>query len=130
MKKISTILLISLLVISCTTIKNVDSKNQKNVSTDNTYGYTEKNPIKVGGVENGPLNELKYLKSLTGPNGEKVTYVRRGSCCEFSTKKSPFGTGLLDIYSITYEGKEDSVMLYLNMYEKSTLKAPVGFKMK
>ncbi|MBD8082762.1 2-dehydro-3-deoxyphosphooctonate aldolase [Chryseobacterium sp. GCR10] len=100
------------------------------MSSDETYGYTEKNPVKVGGATNGPSNERKYLNSLTGPNGEAVSFVRNGSCCAFSTKNSPFGGGLLDMYSVTYEGKKDTVTLYLNMYDKGKLKAPAGFKIK
>lgn len=130
MKKLSIILFTSFLIASCTTTKNVNIENGENVSVDDTYGYTEKNPIKVGGRENGPMNEIKYLNSLSGPNGEQITYVREGSCCVFPVKNSPFGGGLLDIYTVTYEGKKDSVTLYLNMYEKAKLKAPVGFKMK
>ena len=129
MKKNAQILIMSILFISCAST-NTTSENGNNITTDDTYGYTEKNPIKVGGGENGPLNERKYLNSLTGPNGEKVSYERGGSCCAFSTRNSPFGGGLLDIYSVTYEGKRDTVTLYLNMYDKAKLKAPVGFKMK
>ncbi len=88
------------------------------------------NPIKVGGGENVPVNERKHLNSLTDPNGEKVSYNRDGSCCAFSTKNSPFGRGLLDVNTVTYEGKKDSATLYLNMYDKAKLKVPVGFKMK
>ena len=39
----------------------------KKQSDDPTYGYQEANPIKVGG---GPANELRFLKSLRGPNGQ------------------------------------------------------------
>lgn len=100
------------------------------VNTDTTYGFTEKNPIKVGGVENGPLNERQFLNSLSGPNGETVSYDRVGSCCEFATRNSPLGGGLLDMYNVSYEGKKDTVTMYLNMYDKAKLKAPVGFKFK
>lgn len=129
MKTIAINLFSSILLLSCAA-KNISSENRDNILTDKTYGYTEKNPIKVGGGENGPANERKYLNSLTGPNGEKVSYNRDGSCCAFSTKNSPFGKGLLDVYTVTYEGKKDSVTLYLNMYDEAKLKAPVGFKMK
>lgn len=130
MKKLTTFLFISTLFISCATSNKINSENEENLLTDATYGYTEKNPIKVGGGENGPLNEREYLNALTGPNGEKVVYERGGSCCTFRTKNSPFGAGMLDIYKVTYEGKNDTVNLYLNMYDKSKLKAPAGFKME
>ncbi len=130
MKQLTTYLSISILLLSCASSANTNTSDDSKVSTDKTYGYSEKNPIKVGGVENGPINERKYLNSLTGPNGEKVSYERRGSCCAFNTKNSPFGGGLLDIYAVSYEGKNDTISLYLNMYDKANLKAPIGFKMK
>ena len=130
MRKITYLFSIAVMLLSCTVANNTSAENGGNISTDNTYGYTEKNPVKVGGTEKGPLDERKYLSSLTGPNGEQVSFVRVGSCCPFSTRNSPFGGGLLDMYTVTYEGKKDSVTLYLNMYDKAKVKAPVGFKMK
>ncbi|MDF2932846.1 MAG: 2-dehydro-3-deoxyphosphooctonate aldolase [Chryseobacterium sp.] len=129
MKKLFLSTLIILAISSCGTAKT-SSENPAESSTDSTYGFTEKNPVKVGGVGSGPLNERNYLNSLTGPNGEKVSYDRQGSCCEFKSKNSPFGMGLLDRYAVTYEGKKDTVTIYLNMYDKAKTMAPVGFKMK
>ncbi|HRG18714.1 MAG TPA: 2-dehydro-3-deoxyphosphooctonate aldolase [Flavobacterium lutivivi] len=125
MKKIVLSLIIIFLV-SCSSSSTVS----KEPVADATYGYSKDNPIKVGGVLNGPIYEKEYLNSLTGPNGEKVWFKRNGSCCEFQSKNSEFGFGMLDIYSVVYEGSKDTVVLYLNMYEKSKLKAPVGFKMR
>lgn len=126
MKSLIKTLLISLALVSCSSNKSGESK----ANTDASYGYTEKNPIKVGDFSNGPTNERKYLNSLSGPNGETISFTRTGSCCPFDTKNSPYGMGMLDAYAVTYEGKKDTVVLYLNMYDKATLKAPVGFKFK
>ena len=106
------------------------AKKEFSPNSDATYGYKEKNPVKVGGFDNGPSNERNYLNSLTGPNGEKVFFNRNGSCCQFDTKNSPFGSGMLDVYTVYYEGIKDTAKLYLNMYDKGSLKAPVGFKFK
>jgi hypothetical protein len=103
------------------------------ISTDKTYGYTEKNPIKVGGVheKEGPLNERRFLNALFGPNNIKVMYSRVGSCCQF---KSPNGLinnmGLLDIYKVYEIGSKDTVNLYFNIYDSGNLQIPVGFKAK
>lgn len=138
---------VSALLFACTSTKDTVNTSVANIqlpisntdgtafvlskySTDKTYGYTEKNPILVGGVGNGPANERKYLNSLTGPNGETISYVRMGSCCSFETKNSPFGGGMLDKYKITYAGLEKEIVLYLNMYDAGTLQIPVGFKAK
>lgn len=99
-------------------------------STDKSYGYTAKNPIMVGGLNEGPLNELRFLNALTGPNGEMLQYNRLGSCCAFNTENSELGGGMLDQFSVTYEGLENSLVLYLNMYDSDTLKVPVGLELK
>ena len=100
-------------------------------SDDPTYGYTEKNPIMVGGVSEGPLNERRFLNALMGPNGEAITYSRIGSCCHFKTKNGLSGKAdLLDMYRIAYKGLEKEIVLYINMYDADELKIPVGFKKK
>ncbi len=116
--------LIAILIASCAT------QSIKETSTDSSYGYTKENPIKVGGFDSGPANERAYLNSLTGPNGEELSFNRRGSCCHFDTKNSPLGMGALDIYKVTFKGKNDTVTLYINMYDKAKLYAPIGFKFK
>ena len=102
----------------------------KKYTTDETYGYTEKNPIMVGGKDGGPKNERRFLNALTGPKGEPISYKRLGSCCFFSTKNGGFGSGLLDKYEITYEGLESPIILYINMYDSDVLKVPVGFTLR
>lgn len=100
-------------------------------SKDDTYGFTQENPIMVGGGSEGPMNERRFLNALTGPKGENLKYERLGSCCHFKTKNGMFGdTGLLDIYSVSYQGIKRDVKLYINMYDSDTLKVPVGFELK
>lgn len=95
-------------------------KDTCEVSTDETYGYTEENPIRVGGgAFDGPPRERAFLDSLLGPNGEDISYERQGS----------FGSGdtILDIYEITYRGSSDSITLYIDEYSYEDLKAPISF---
>jgi hypothetical protein len=89
------------------------------ISTDETYGFSEKNPIKVGGVNRneGPLNQWRFLNALAGPNGEEVSYYRAGSCCPVKSSNSPFGMAMLDSYSVTWEGSKDTVAIDINMYD-------------
>jgi hypothetical protein len=98
-------------------------------SQDDSYGYTEKNPIMVGANSEGPKNERRFLNALSGPNGEKIGYSRIGSCCHFKTKNSEWG-GMLDMYDVKYEGLNKSLIIYINMYDSDTLKVPVGLKLK
>ena len=152
MKQITAILLVILLLTSCGSKKEVIREAIKQSATldkkqellnedtfvvdiysdDKTYGYTEKNPIKVGGckTDEGPLNERRFLNALAGPNKESIEYQRLGSCCRFETPNGLFGNGFLDRYAITYKGLKEPIILYINMYDSDTLKVPVGFKLK
>jgi hypothetical protein len=88
------------------------------ISTDNTYGYTQENPIKVGGdAIGGPARERAYLDNLLGANGETITYEREGSI--------PFGDTILDAFEITVAGKK--ITLYIDEYAFTEPQAPVGF---
>lgn len=150
MKKIA-ILIVSLLVINCASQKGIKSSKAGDTrtkpiefidnntfllvekSSDNTYGYKESNPIKVGGVHDnsGPLNERRFLNALLGPNGENVQYYRVGSCCHFKTPNGLFNdTGMLDIYSVFWTDSKDTLNIYINMYDEGDLFIPVGFKAK
>jgi hypothetical protein len=88
------------------------------ISTDNTYGYTQENPIKVGGdAFDGPPRERAFLDNLLGPNGEKISYDRTGSLA--------FGDTILDAFEITVLNQ--SLILYIDEYAFSEPQAPVGF---
>jgi hypothetical protein len=88
------------------------------IATDESYGYTEENPIQVGGgALGGPSRGRVYLDNLLGPNGEDLSYRRIGSL--------PFEDTILDIYEIS--GLSQPVQLYLDSYTSSPLQAPVGF---
>lgn len=129
-------------LMSCSTSKQIIQTNLKDnqtfdlleISDDSSYGYSEKNPVQVGGVDkqSGPLNQRRFLNALAGPNGEEVTYFRSGSCCPIKSKNDPLGFGqvLLDNYKVTYEGSKDTVSIYINMYDYGALKAPKGFTIK
>jgi len=146
MKKFLIFAMTILVLISCSTSKKMTSGDYRRprlkqeliddntfkiteYSQDITYGYTEKNPIMVGGNSEGPKNERRFLNALSGPNGEKIEYYRIGSCCPFKTKNSEWG-GMLDKYNVTYTGLEKSLIIYINMYDSDTLKVPVGLKLK
>jgi len=103
----------------------------KKASSD-TYGYSEKNPVKVGGVVDnlGPAMERKFLNQLAGPNGEEISFKRTSSCCSFDTPRGYMGSGLLDKYEITYDGLASPITLYINMYDYEEPMIPVGFTRK
>lgn len=137
------VIIVSLITVySCSVGKSSVKTNLKDnntfeiteVSTNKNYGLTPKNPVQVGGVsENiGPLNEVRYLNALAGPNGEKLTFYRAGSCCPIESDNDPFGFGkvMLDNYRVTWEGSKDTVSIFINMYDSGKLMAPRGFTIK
>ena len=133
MKYIISIIFFTALFFSCNSSKpqlhNVNTFKIEEYSNDPTYGYSIKNPIKVGGVEEGigVINERRFLNALVGPNREAVYYERLGSV---SNGGNELTRVLLDKYKITYEGLEEEIILYINMYKSSKLKVPVGFKLR
>lgn len=101
------------------------SKNQK-------YGYEKEYPINIfySNTKNETINQQRYLNALAGPKGEKITYTKLESCCPFPTKRSEMGAGFLDVYELKWEGQQNPVTLYLNIYEKGVLMVPVGLTLK
>jgi hypothetical protein len=96
-------------------------------TSDPTYGLTEQNPIKVGGLAES--NEAEYLNGLRGPSDEPIEYERLGSCCPFKTPNAMIeGIGLLDAFRVTYAGQAKPSILYIDFYDKEPLFVPVGFK--
>ncbi|HVF24656.1 MAG TPA: hypothetical protein VNA23_02135 [Anaerolineales bacterium] len=62
------------------TVQFTDTNPTCLISSDKTYGYSEANPIKVGGdAFSGPSRERAYLDRLRGPDGEELSYEREGS---------------------------------------------------
>jgi hypothetical protein len=132
--------LLILVISSCAQTKNTAKTSVSDdesfviteISTDKTYGLTSKNPVEVGGnsVSSGPANERKFLNMLAGPNGEKLSYYRAGSCCPIKSEKGLMGYAMLDNYRVTWEGTSDTISIYINMYDRGVLKAPVGFTIK
>lgn len=102
------------------------------ISDDPTYGFSPKNPIQVGGNDKneGPLNERRYLNALAGPNNERVSYYRAGSCCAVKSANGFMGMAMLDNYRVTWENSKDTVSIYINMYDYGELKAPKGYTIK
>jgi hypothetical protein len=95
-------------------------------ASDPTYGLTEQNPVKVGGLSE--RNEAEYLNGLRGPSGEPVAYERLGSCCPFKTPNALIeGVGLLDAFHVTYAGQAKPSVLYIDFYDEAPLYVPVGF---
>ncbi len=150
MKSFKTLFLLSfvVLLVSCvstrSTLKNVDNTAPipkltpdnrfvlTQIATDLKYGFDKDYPVNVfyRNSNDEELNCKRYLNSLSGPNGEMITYTKTGICCPFPSKNINTGGGFLAVYSVTYDGLKTPFVLYLNVYEKGLLFAPMGFTVK
>ena len=115
-----------------TKLKDNQTFELTEVSSDPSYGLSEKKPVEVGGVDKreGPINERRFLNALAGPDGQQISYYRAGSCCAVKSKNGLMGWALLDRYRVTWEGSKDTVDIFINMYDYGELKAPVGFTIR
>lgn len=126
------------------TLKNVDDNAPiPKLTKDNTfiiteyskdpkYGYHQDYPINLfyRNTINETINQQRFLNALAGPNGELLSFKKLESCCPFPTKRSEMGAGFLEVYEVTWEGLQKPIRLYLNIYEKGVLMAPIGFSIK
>ncbi|WP_231481287.1 hypothetical protein [Sediminibacter sp. Hel_I_10] len=94
-------------------------------SEDEEYGLIGEKPVKVG--EMSVQNQLRYLSSLAGPNGEELKFHRRGSCCGYKSEGAAFGSALVDVYDVTYDGLKKPIQIYISFYDFETLYIPKGF---
>lgn len=95
------------------------------MAPDKKYALTGENPVMVG--EKSVANQRRYIASLAGPNGEELTFHRRGSCCPYESKEAIMGSALVDIYEVTYEGAKEPILLYISFYDDGPLYIPYGF---
>lgn len=92
---------------------------------DKEYGLVGEKPVKVG--EKSVKNQLRYLASLAGPNGEELSYQRRGACCGYKSENGYGGTALVDVYEVTYDGLKKPILVYISFYDSEKLYIPKGF---
>lgn len=102
-------------------------------SNDSEYGYSEFYPINLGfsKFENSNNSNVnRFFNSITGPNGEKVTYRLLETCCPFPSKNNKMGAGTLDLYEIYLNEKTSNKKIYINTFEKGKVICPKGFSIK
>jgi hypothetical protein len=106
------------------------------ISKDKSYGYTSKNPIKLG-VKDQSLAltyPLKYFNSILGPNGEQISSQRIKSCCPFksvNSKEYPYqNLAVLEVYKVNVSGSPLPIYLYINFFDEGKVLAPRGFSLK
>ena len=102
-------------------------------ATDLKYGYSEFYPVNLGFTKfenSNKLNINRFFNSITGPNGEKVTYKLIETCCPFPSKNNKMGAGTLELYEIYLDGMTSNKKIYINTFEKGKVICPKGFSIK
>lgn len=94
-------------------------------SENEDYGLTGEFPVKVG--DRSATNQQRFIASLAGPNGEALSFTRKGSCCGYKSENGFGGVALVDVYEVTYPGLKKPVMLYISFYDFEKLYIPKGF---
>lgn len=94
-------------------------------SANKEYGLSGEFPVKVG--ERSSANQRRYLSSLAGPNGEVVSFHRRGSCCGYNSENGIDGVALVDVYEVTYGNLKQPILVYISFYDLEKLYIPKGF---
>ena len=99
------------------------------VADDKTYGYSQHNPVKLGGAAEGEKAKHReaFFAALRGPKGQAVSYISNGTCCMFDLDPAGKSTGELEVFLVSYPGIPKPVLLYLDHYHFETPKSPIGF---
>lgn len=97
------------------------------MADDPDYGFSEGKPIEVGGFNSvGHQYQYEFMSNLRGPNGERLSMHRVGSCCGFRTKNGINGIGLLDVWEVTMPDGSLRT-LFISSYDLREPRVPVGF---
>lgn len=115
------------------------------VSTDSTYGYIDKNPLKMkkGNQQKSISYSIHFLKSLITEDNQKLELIQRFTVDDpnYARPKTQLtnrytgmplsgNLGLLDKYFFFTTEKKDTVIIYIDIYNKGELKIPKGLKIK
>lgn len=123
----------SLEELACTKKRDANYFNVLEVSKKarrKSYGFSNKNPIKVGtGFRGGPSNQRDYLDLLRDAMGNRIQYERAGSSGSYKSENGMFGNAVIDVYEITYfnkKGQQITDELYISFYDHEELMIPKG----
>jgi hypothetical protein len=90
------------------------------------YGLSADKPIQIGG---GPVymnaRERRFLDALRGPEGQKLRVV--GGIGSGPVDLPGFGRTIIDTYSVTYEGHDAPIGIFMDAYHFGHPHVPKGF---
>ena len=95
------------------------------------YGLSPSDPVKIGGLRQGPKRTYAYFERLRDENGKSIQFRRVGSCCRFRTPNAIVGEhAALDKYEISSDQFKSIVTVYVNIYDEGDLQALEGFTLE
>ena len=117
-------------------------------ANDTTYGYSDKNPLKIKVGNHGKSYDyfLNFIDNLTTDDGQSLVLwqhktIHDPNYVETATvgnniqtgifKKARYGVdGLIEQYHFITAATRDTITLYVNVKERKTLNIPYGLKLK
>lgn len=126
-----TVLFLCAILISSIGFSQEETKEKK-VKISGSYGFKEKDPIKVGGGDM-PIETLAYIKKLKGPNGGSMYYEKLGKGKSYDnpdrslTKKDK---GILYMYELREDGEKKTYIVYFDQYRLEEPTPLKGFSFK
>ena len=109
-----------------------DDAVKKQVKIAGSYGFKEKNPIKVGGGEM-PVETLAYIKKLRGPNGGAIYYKKLGKGTSYDNPNPDLthrDKGILYMYELREDGEKKTYIVYFDQYRFEEPTPLKGFSFK
>lgn len=112
-------------------------------STDSSYGYTAKNPLKLKKSNQGKsiTNPYNFLSGLRTQDNQTLTLLFRATTDNPNYKEPAIKInnrytrmpingklGLLDKYVFLTSNTKDTVTIFIDIYNKGTLLLPIGLK--
>lgn len=112
-------------------------------STDSSYGYTAKNPLKLkkGNQGKSITNSYNFLSGLRTQDNQTLTLLFRATTGNPNYKEPAIKInnrytgmpingklGLLDKYVFLTLNTKDTVTIFIDIYNKGTLLLPIGLK--
>jgi hypothetical protein len=95
-------------------------------ASDAEYGLSPTKPIQIGG---GPLymnaRQRRFLDALRGPDGQMLRLI--GGIGSGPVDLPGFGRTIIDTYSVTYEGHDQSIGIFMDAYHFGHPRVPKGF---
>lgn len=92
------------------------------ISEDPEYGKNVEKPIQIGNtnIRDGKTREELYLQTLRGPEGQELSFERQQPILNQQG-------GVVDVYSVSYAGLSEPVLIYFDIYSYAQPLAAMGF---